>query len=158
MLVLFCAAGAMSAFGCGCTRQGGGDTTSARVDPEQMAESSVAPKTVLRIECDIPDDVGSVARTYPGRIDWAGGSETFSFRLSKETLTVPLENVVRIDQTVRVFFIVEEDPPFPTKFGREEWFYRGRLRRDVNASHANTFCVRLSRFRGAHHFATRLAP
>ena len=47
--------------------------------------------TVLRIECDIPDEVGPVPMTYPGRIDWPGHSERFPFTLSKDTLAVALD-------------------------------------------------------------------
>lgn len=131
-----------------------GDATASRVGPESTADSSVQPGTVLRILCDIPDDVGPVSRTYPGRIDWPIGSENFPFRLSKETVEVPLQNVIPVSEPVRVFFIVEEDPPFPTKFRSGEWFWRER----PGVCDANTLCVYLSRFRETHDFARVRAP
>ena len=114
--------------------------------------------TVLRLVCDIPDDVGSVGRSYPGRIDWPGGSEYFLFRLSKATFEVRLEHTVTTEEPVRIFFIVDEDPDFPTRFTQGEWFYRRRLRRDVGASFPNTFSVPLSRFRDADAFARMVRP
>jgi hypothetical protein len=108
--------------------------------------------------CDIPDRVGPVARTYPGRIDWPGGSEAFQFRLSKETLVVCLQSVVAVNDFVRVFFVVDEDPPFTTKFKRGEWFYRQRVCFDNNAPVPNTLSIRLSRFRNADDFVRTRRP
>jgi len=158
VLMLFCVAGSMSLFGCRCTAHRGGDATSPRVEREPTADSDVHPGTVLRIVCDIPDDVGPIARTYPGRIDWPGSSESFSFNLSQETFDVPLKSVITVEKPVRVFFIVDEEPPCPTKFSRGEWSYRGRPCRDINASHANAYRIRLSRFRDAYSFPPSIPP
>jgi hypothetical protein len=67
-----------------------------------------------------------------------------------------LEGVVPVDDFARVFFVVDEDPPFATKFKSGEWFYRGRCA--SNAPDPNTFCVRLSRFRNADDFARMMTP
>ncbi|MBU0717865.1 MAG: hypothetical protein KJ749_06410, partial [Planctomycetes bacterium] len=159
VLVLICVGGAMSAFGCSSACNYRGDATSPRVDRGPMAASSVQAGTVLRIVCDTSSDVGPVARDYPGRITWSGGSETFSLRLSRETSDVRLKNVVPIEEPARVSFVVNEDPPFPTKFGRGEWFYRGHLRcHDGTEPDRNRFCVPLSRFRDADSFAEKRAP
>jgi hypothetical protein len=129
----------------------------------QSARTAPVPRpprtgTVLRIECDIPDEVGPVPMSYPGRIDWPGHSERFPFTLSKDTLAVALDSVVPFDKTVRVFFIVDENPPFPTKFRTEEWYYRGRLRRDAGAPSANTATLQLSWFKGANRFSQTIPP
>lgn len=134
------------------------DAISARVEPEATVELGKDAGSVLRIVCDIPDRVGSVAKTYRGRIDWSGGSESFSFKLSGESFDVPLKNTLNSHDIVRVFFIVDQEPPFPTKFTRGEWFYRGRLARAEAEDQTNSFCVRLSRFRDADRFAATLAP
>lgn len=131
-----------------------GDAVTSRVGPEPTADPRVQPGTVLRILCDIPDDVGPITRTYPGRIDWPIGSESFPFTLSKETVEVRLQNVIPVSEPVRIFFIVEEDPTFPTRFGTGEWFWREH---PVECD-ANTLCVYLSRFREAHDFARTRRP
>ena len=158
VLVLCSVAGAMSAFGCARTGNRAGLGATMRVERDRDADLPGHPNTILRIVCDIPDDVGLVARPYAARIDWPRGSEAFAFGLSKENIDVPLQSVIAPYETVRIFFTVDDEPLVPTRFGRGEWFYRGHLYHDVTASHPNTLRIPLSRFRDAHDFATMVAP
>ena len=143
---------------CGCVCRYGMERTHTKTERGNTERIIAQPGTVLRIVCDFPESVGRVERVYPGRIHWAGGSESFAFALSATTVDIPLESNVTTEKPVRIYFVVDEDPPCPTRFVRSEWFFRGRPGRDVNSPHANTLRVRLSRFRDAREFAKIRAP
>ena len=112
---------------------------------------------VLRIVCDIPDRVGSVPSTHPGRIDWSGGSEEFAFKLSEQSFDVLLEHPIPTGSTFRVFFNIAKKPVGATKFIASEWHHRARVGRGNLAG--NAVVVRLSQFRDADWWASmRMGP
>lgn len=117
--------------------------------PRPFDHEATDTASILRIICDIADRVGSKARMYPGRIDWADASEEFSFKLSAATFDVRLEHALRQGEIFRVFFNVDQDPNFPTKFDSGEWWFRGRVGQGIESGGVVVHCVYLSRFRNA---------
>ena len=83
VLVMFASVTVLTSLGCKREKQNDPPGKGAQHNLVTLRGNPVG--TVLQFVCDIPDDVGSAVRTYPGRIDWPGGSESFSFRLSKAT-------------------------------------------------------------------------
>ncbi len=70
MLVLVATvAGAMSVSGCRFAGNRGGEKARMRVESAPASDGRGGLNTVLRIVCDCPDDVESVARTVAGRIN-----------------------------------------------------------------------------------------
>ena len=109
---------------------------------------------VLRIVCDIPDRVGPVPRTYPGRIDWSGGSEEFDFKLSPQSFDVSLERPIPLGCRFRVFFNVAKNPAYATKFTASEWDHRAIVGYGNVAGGA--IVIRLSQFRDADWWASMM--
>lgn len=114
--------------------------------------------TVLRILCDIPDEVGRDEQVYRGRIDWAHGSEPFDFTVADHHVDVPLAGFVTLDEPIRMTFIVDAEPPGPTRFHANEWFYHGWPGWAQVANGCARICVRLSAFRDADLFSSVRRP
>lgn len=158
VLVLISLAGALSLTGCRGAGSGAGKAARSLADEKSAANSNGASKTVLRIVCDIPDYVGTVARMYPGAIYWADGYEAFRFPLSTETVDVHLQGSVPDGELVKIIFMVDREPVCPTIFSRGEWSFRGRLKRRAQSPDANAFVLRLSRFRDARRYGMMKRP
>jgi len=55
-----------------------------------------------------------------------------------------LQHMIPPDAEIHIRFVVEEDPPFKSKFTRGDWFYYPRVREE---SSTKVFTVALSRFK-----------
>lgn len=105
--------------------------------------------TLLRIVCDLPDEIGRPERMFQARLDWPSHSENFTIRIGPPQAEVLLRSVVPIGAIVRIHFIVDERSPFPTRFEVGEWWYGGLLPREATATHPNARTIPLSKFRFA---------
>ncbi|MFH1109863.1 MAG: hypothetical protein V1790_11810 [Planctomycetota bacterium] len=103
--------------------------------------------TVLRIEGDVPDEIGKPEQICKARIDWERNSEDFILVLGKDLQEVELRNVIPRDQILLIQFTVPTDREPGVKFTEGEWFDHVRPKLLTDSPHLNTFRIRLSRFR-----------
>lgn len=127
------------------------DRNTRTTSPQAPVESELSDKpsgTLLRIICDIPGELGKPERSCPSHIGWSTKNmvrgQVFSLKLGQETVEVPLQHVIPLDAEIHIRFVVEEDPPFKSKFMRGDWFYYPRAREEASAK---VFTVALSRFK-----------
>ena len=123
------------------------DTTSAQA-PIESKPSDKPSGTLLRIVCDIPDELGKPERSCPAYIGWSKDNITrgrvFTLPLGREIVELPLEHVIPLNERIHVRFVVEDDPPFETKFTSGDWNCDPQAH---DASSTKVFSIGLSRFK-----------
>lgn len=81
--------------------------------------------TLLRIVCEIPEELEKPFRSYRANIGWTAGNvtrgETFTMRVAEPIFRFRLRQMIPAGAHVVVQFTVDEDPPFKTKFTRGDW-------------------------------------
>lgn len=143
----------------GCATQEAGCRQRVSGSAPGLENSSAAKSgTTLRILCDIPSEIGPDEQVYAGRIDWAHGSESFAFRLSREDVDIPLAGVVTFEEPVHVYLFVDRKPPGSKKFHEGEWSAWVRYPWARSVACYDRLCVRLSGFRDAQEWAWSFRP
>jgi hypothetical protein len=107
--------------------------------------------TILKIICDIPNDVGTVKRSYPARIIQGAQEERFDFVLQPQDFYVCLTKSVHESKNTCVQFVIDDvdGDNMKTKFVPGQWYYWGRLKKKPysSSSGSDLFVIRLSQFR-----------
>ncbi len=111
--------------GCGSRSESIEQPESASSTVPENSSASATSGSLLRIVCDVPEELDYPTRTVRGHVGWSEGNitrgQTFTFELAKPVVELPIDFRFPLNEKIHVRFVVNSGPT-TSRFTDGDWF------------------------------------